>query len=111
MSYQRLSLKEKRELDLSRVRERPIACQGCDAQVMPEDLLGHMQRCGGPGEPGPRDKWVDARHPLVRGVPEQTRSYWVKRGFVRVRGGRMDREYLLRDLAKRIAFRNGFRRR
>lgn len=109
--YHLMSAAEKRAGSLANVRERSVACQSCDTQVMPEDLPSHVQRCQGPGEPGPRDKWVSARDSIVRNVPKGTRSYWVKRGFVRVRGEPMDREYLLRDLAKRIAIRQGFRRR
>lgn len=109
--YHLMSAAEKRAASTASVRERSVACQRCDTQVMPEDLPSHAQRCAGPGEPGPRDKWVSARDAIVRNVPKGTRSYWVKRGFVRVRGERIDQEYLLRDLAKRIAIRQSFRRR
>lgn len=109
--YHLMSAAEKRAASTASVRERSVACHSCDTQVMPEDLPSHVQRCEGPGAPGPRDKWVNARDPIVRNVPKATRSYWVQRGFVRVRGEPIDREYLLRDLAKRIAIRQSFRRR
>jgi hypothetical protein len=109
-AYHLLPIAEKRALSIESQRERAIACPGCDTQVMPIDMPAHLQRCQ-PREPGPLDKWVSARDPIVRDIPKATRSRWVERGFVRVRGDRMDREYLLRDLAKRIAFREGFRRR
>lgn len=111
-TYQKLPIAEKRALDLSRVREPSVSCPSCDTHVMPADLPAHVeQRCTGLREPGPGAKWVSSRDAIVRNVPKQTRDYWVKRGFVRIRGGRMDREYLLRDLALRVAQRNGFRRR
>jgi len=112
-SYQKLSLADKRALDLSRVREPSLPCpRGCGMSLMAVDLLAHLkERCSGPPDPGPTAKWVSARDAIVRGVPKGTLSYWVERGFVRARGPRMDREYLLRDLALRIGQRNGFRRR
>lgn len=110
--YHRLPIAQKRAMAAATQREPAVACPRCDTQVMPADLLAHIeQRCTGPREPGALDKWVGARDPIVRNVPKGTRAYWVARGFVRVRGGAMDREYLLRDLAKRIALRQGFRRR
>ena len=111
-SYQKLSIADKRALDLSRVREPSVSCPQCDMQVMPVDLIAHLaDRCSGQREPGPSAKWVDARDAIVRGVPKATLSYWVERGFVRARGDRMDRQYLLRDLALKVAQRNGFHRR
>lgn len=81
-------------------------------QVMPADLIAHRdQRCAGRPEPGAGAKWVNARDAIVRSVPKATLSYWVAQGFVRARGARMDREYLLRDLAQKVAARRGFRRR
>lgn len=111
-AYHLLPIAQKRALAAASQREPAVACPRCDTQVMPADLLAHLeQRCTGQREPGPGARWVSARDPIVRNVPKATRSYWVERGFVRVRGGTMDREYLLRDLAKRIAIRESFRRR
>jgi hypothetical protein len=109
--YHRLPIAEKRALAIGSQREAAVTCPTCDTHVMPVDMPSHTQRCEGPRAPGPLDRWVSARDPIVRDVPKGTRSYWVQRGFVRVRGEPVDREYLLRDLAKRIAIREGFRRR
>lgn len=110
--YRKLSIADKNKLALSRARDAAVRCRNCDMQVMPADLLSHLeQRCEGRPEPGPGAKWVSARDAIVRRVPKATLSYWVKQGFVRARGPRMDREYLLGDLAQRIAQRIGFQRR
>jgi hypothetical protein len=111
-SYQRLSVLQKRALDLGRVREPSVMCPICHTQMMPVDLNPHMsERCQGPREPGPGAKWISHRDALVRGVQRGTLSKWVDRGVVRVRGERGDRQYLLEDLAMRIAWNMGFRRR
>lgn len=111
-SYQKLSIHEKRARDLTSVRESAVSCPSCDTQVMPVDLLVHMeQRCQGPRDPGPSAKWVTWREALAMGVPANTLARWARSGFVRYVGERQDRKYLLRDLALKIAQRNGFRRR
>lgn len=111
-SYQRLSIIEKRALDVSRVREQPIACPECGVGVMPEELLAHLgKRCEGQKAPGPRAKWVTWPEARALGVPRQTLARWVAHGFVRFVGEPQSRKYLLRDLVIRIAQRNGFRRR
>jgi hypothetical protein len=111
-SYQRLSIAEKRSLDLSRVREPAVSCPTCDMQVMPADLLAHLeQRCPGPRDPGPSARWINHREAMALGVPRQTLSFWAKSGQVRFFGGRQDRKYLYRDLALKVAQRRGFRRR
>lgn len=110
--YRKLSIKDKRALDLLRARDASVRCPQCDMSMVPADLLVHLEvRCAGRPEPGSGAKWVSARDAIVRRVPKATLSYWVKQGFVRARGGQMDREYLLGDLAKRIANWRGFRRR
>lgn len=111
-TYQKLSIHEKRAHDLRAVREAAVTCPSCDTQVMPTDLLAHMaERCAGPREPGPSARWIAHREVLAMGVPRGTLSFWTSRGFVRFAGERQDRKYLYRDLAVRIAQRNGFRRR
>jgi hypothetical protein len=111
-SYQRLSLAEKRAEDLSRVRETAVTCPSCDTQVMPADLLAHIeQRCPGPREPGPGAKWVNHREALGMGVSRATLSYWTRTKKVRFLGERQDRRYLMRDLALSIAHRRRGRRR
>lgn len=76
------------------------------------DLLGHLaSRCPGRREPGPGAKWVTFRDVLALGVPRVTLSRWVQSGQVRFVGERQERRYLHRDLALKIAQRNGFRRR
>jgi hypothetical protein len=110
-TYQKLSIHEKRAHDLRAVREPAITCPNCDTQVMPVDLLAHMdQRCAGVREPGPSAKWVGWREARAL-VPERTLVRWVDRGFVRFRGDRGERQYLYGDLAKRVSQLRGFRRR
>jgi hypothetical protein len=112
-SYQRLSIQEKRALDLARMREQPVACPGCGVGIMPADLLAHLeQRCQGPAEPGPSAKWVTWGQALALvGVTAMRLSRWVRAGYVRMRGPRGDREYLLRDLHLRLAYQRAARRR
>jgi hypothetical protein len=110
--YHSLPIAQKRAEALARVREPAVTCPDCDMQVMPVDLHVHLEsRCPGRREPGPSARWVDGRDALVRLVPKATLHYWVAQGFVRVRGARMDREYLLRDLALKVSQWRGFRRR
>lgn len=110
-AYQRMSVTEKRAVSTAVQRERPIACTSCDTQVMPVDLLSHHERCPGPREPEPRDKWVTHREVIAMGVPRATLSFWANNNKVRFTGERQDRKYLYRDLVVRVAQRNGFRRR
>lgn len=79
---------------------------------MPADLLAHVeQRCDGPREPVASSRWLSGREARELGVPQQTLSFWARTGLVRCMGGPMDRRYLLRDLALKIAQRRGFHRR
>ena len=111
-TYQKLSISQKRASDLARVREPAVTCPRCDTQVMPSDLLGHLeQRCSGPREPGPGAKWISHREVMAMGVPRATLSFWAGSGQVRFLGERQDRKYLYRDLALKVAKRMGFRRR
>lgn len=111
-AYHKLSISEKRTLDLSRAREPAVTCPRCDTQVTPTDLLSHLElRCGGPREPGPGAKWVSHREVMMMGVPRVTLSRWANNGLVRFTGERRDRKYLYRDLAVKVAQRMGFRRR
>lgn len=110
--YHLMSAAEKRAGSLATVREPAVTCPSCDTQLMPTDLLAHLeQRCAGPREPGPGAKWVTGREACALGVPQQTLSFWARSGEVRFVGERMDRKYLHRDLALKIAQRRGFRRR
>lgn len=103
--YHKLSAAEKQAHALASIREQPMACPQCDTQLMPDDLLNHLERrCTGPREPGPGSKWVNWRDALAL-VPEKTLRRWVKAKHVRVKGTRGDRLYLRRDLVKRLALR------
>lgn len=109
--YHRMSLQEKQAEVLVRAREPAVACPSCDTQVMPADLLAHVeQRCAGRRDPTLGSKWVSWREARAL-VPHRTLIRWVDRGVVRVRGDRGDRQYLYRDLATRVAQLRGFRRR
>jgi len=110
--YNKLPIAEKRAVDLARVREPAVTCPSCDTQVMPVDLLAHLEsRCPGPRAPGPGAKWVTWREALAMGVPRVTLHRWVENGFVRFAGEKQDRKYLLRDLAIKLAQRMGLHRR
>lgn len=110
--YHKLSIAEKRAQALATVREPAVTCPNCDVQVMPADLLAHLeQRCAGPRAPGPSSKWLTWREALALGVNRQTLSRWARSGLVRFMGERQDRKYLMRDLSLRIAQRGWFRRR
>lgn len=124
-SYQKLSITQKRASDLARVREPAVTCPSCDTQVMPVDLLAHLeQRCTGPRDPGPSAKWVTWREAVAiirRAMPQlqlseaaamMRLSRWShpdRRGniVVRPRGDRGDRKYLHSDLVKHLS-RSGF---
>jgi hypothetical protein len=104
--YGSMPIAEKRTAAIARVREPAVTCPICDMQVMPTDLLAHLQqRCDGPREPGPSAKWVNWKGALAMGISTCTLKRWVRKGHVRSRGGRGDRLYLVRDLAVRIALR------
>jgi hypothetical protein len=110
--YQKLSISEKRSLDLDRVREPAVTCPICDTQVMPADLLAHLElRCPGPRAPGPGARWITRAEARGMGLSNSTLSFWADRGFVRYTGDRQDRKYLYRDLAVKVAQRMAFRRR
>jgi hypothetical protein len=110
--YHRLPIAEKRREAIARIREPAISCPQCDTQVMPDDLLAHLeQRCPGRRDPGPGARWVAWNEALALGVNRQTLSRWTRSGQVRFIGERQDRRYLLRDLALKIAQQRGFRRR
>jgi hypothetical protein len=109
--YHKLSVGEKRAQALATVRESAIACPSCDTQVMPADMPSHLERCGGPREPGVGSKWITWQEALALGAPARSIVRWRQRGLIRTRGGRGDRQYLLRDLVKRVASRRYERRR
>jgi hypothetical protein len=111
-SYHLLPIAEKRAQAIASVREPAVTCPICDTQVMPVDLLAHMDlRCPGPRTPGPGAKWISRAEALAMGISSQTFKRWVERGFVRSTGQRKLRKYLHRDLAVKIAQRRGFKRR
>lgn len=111
-AYHKLPIAEKQALAQERLAEPPVRCPGCDVATSPVDLLPHLaERCEGAREPGPSASWVDRRTAVALGVPAQTLHYWARRGLVRTRGEPMDRKYLLRDLARRVAIRHLDRRR
>jgi hypothetical protein len=110
-AYHLKSAAEKRAQALG-VREVATFCHVCDAQVMPDDLLAHIdQRCTGPREPGPGSKWVNWQEALALGIQVRTLTRWVRAKHVRFKGSRGDRLYLRRDLVKRLALRRPVPRR
>ncbi len=110
--YHGLPIAQKRAEAIARVRETAITCPTCDTQVMPADLLAHLEaRCPGPRDPGPGARWITHREVLAMGIPRATLSRWASSGRVRFLGEVQDRRYLYRDLAIKVAQRRGFRRR
>lgn len=110
--YHKLPIAQKRAEALARVREPAVTCPDCDMQVMPVDLIGHLeQRCPGQRDPGPSAKWLTHREVMALGIPRATLTRWVQGGEVRAVGDVQDRKYLLRDLALKVAQRRGSRRR
>lgn len=105
-SYHKLPAAEKRRVTTEAMRPPPERCDVCDTQVMPEDLLGHAQRCPGLRPPHPRDRWITWREARSMGVPKSTLNRWINRGTVRFRDREGAREYLQRDV-----FRERFRKR
>jgi hypothetical protein len=104
--YNRLPIAQKRAEAIARAREPAVTCPSCDTQVMPADLLKHMdERCEGLREPNGAAKWIVWSEVMTFGVPSKTVQYWVHTGRVRYRGERLDRQYLLRDLVLIIAIR------
>lgn len=111
-AYHRMPVAEKQAMASERMVEPPVRCPGCDVATPPADLLPHLaERCEGAREPGPAASWVDRRTAVALGVPAETLHYWARTGKVRTRGDRMDRKYLFRDLARRVAIRRLERRR
>lgn len=111
-AYHRMTLPEKQAAAREQQAEPPVRCPGCDTATSAQDLVSHVaERCPGASEPGPAANWVDRKYVEKLGVPAQTLHYWARRGLVRTRGDRMDRKYLLRDLARRVVIRRLDRRR
>lgn len=111
--YHRMSIGQKQARARASMREDAVSCPYCDTKLTAADLVRHVDtRCPGqmpaPPEHGRYVSWREARE---MGVPATTLSFWARSKQVRYLGGRMDRRYLLRDLALKIAQRRGFRRR
>jgi len=103
-AYRRLTIRDKQRVALERLRPPPVACPTCGTQTGAEDLLGHVERCQGPREPHPLERWVTSGEVERLGVRRQTLHWWTARGVVRAQIGDPCR-YLLRDVAIRIALR------
>lgn len=117
--YHSLPIAQKRAEAIARVREPAVTCPSCDTQVMPVDLLAHIeQRCPGPRAPGPSAKWVGWREAVaiirrsIAGMSEPAAMMRLSRWShpdrnqvvrVRARGTRGDRTYLHSDLVKHLA--------
>lgn len=114
-AYHLMTIGEKQAAARGQLAEPPVACPGdCGTRVMPADLPNHLaDRCPGAGEPGPAAKWLtlSEAQAVAPGVPRSTLTFWARNGYVRKRGGRGDRQYLLRDLVRRAGIRSLDRRR
>lgn len=108
-----MSIGEKQAAAREQLAEPPMPCPSdCGTTVMPAELLRHVaERCPGPRPPGQAAKWIGWREAIAQGVPPRTLANWANDGRVRFRGGRQDRQYLLRDLAFNLARRRVGRRR
>lgn len=110
--YQRLSAVEKRTEAIASIREPSVACPSCNMQLMPDDLLKHMdERCSGTREPHGGWKWATWADVAKLDVAAGTLHYWVQQGRVRRRGDRIDYQYLLRDIVLILAARRRRQRR
>lgn len=103
--YHRMSIAEKQAYAREAAREPAVVCPGCETQTTAADLLQHVaDRCPGHlRDPGPGAKWITWADARKLGVSKSTMNFWVGRGDVRHRGEIQSREYLLRDIATRIA--------
>ena len=109
--YHRLSAPEKAAHTRDAMREPSVACPRCETQTAASDLVPHLDRCTGPRAPHDRARWVTWGEALELGVPRQTLARWISRGSVRARTMPVpQRQYLLRDLVRRMAERHARRR-
>lgn len=110
--YHRLPIAQKRAQAIATMREPAVTCPACETQTTARDLLEHLAtRCPGRRDPHPASEWITWSRALELGVPGWTLTRWVQSGEVRTKGGRMDRLYLLRDVATRLAHKRASRRR
>lgn len=101
--YHRLSLGRKQALAMARMREQLVTCPTCEIQMPPAELVAHMAQPCVRREPHPGAKWVTMREAVAMGVEKRTLQKWAAYGKVRFRGVWPDRQYLLRDIAVKIA--------
>lgn len=102
--YHLLSLSQKQALSRETAREPGVTCPTCGWTIGAADLIAHVNgRCEGPQKPPETGAWVKWKDAKSMGVRSASLHFWVSRGYVRVRGEIQDREYLLRDLALRVA--------
>lgn len=110
--FNRLTVAAKQRRHQERMREPPVSCPDCETETTAGDLVSHLGRCEGPREPHPKSRWVTWREALELGAPRQSMSRWIRRGRVRMRTVPIpQRQYLLRDIALRIAESRARRRR
>lgn len=105
-TYAKLSLQQKQALVRGGEREPPVRCPGCGTQLVASDLIPHVEhRCPGSQEPepGPNSRWIAWRDAMRMGVSNGLMSYWARTGAVRFKGPIQGRQYLLRDVAMRVA--------
>jgi hypothetical protein len=95
-----LTIGEKQRQAVARQRETPVACPSCEAWLMPDDLLGHLERCPGPEEPHRASRWLSRDRVRALGVSTRTVSTWLRRGLIRRRGDLL----LERDLVRVAAW-------
>jgi len=102
--YNSLSFAEKREVAAAAVREPTVACPSdCGTQLQPGDLLQHAaERCPGPRDPTRATVMIDRQQAMRAGVRPSTLSKWARSAKVRYLGARLDRKYVLRDVALQI---------
>lgn len=103
MDYHRLTVRDKQRVQLERMRPPAVRCPDCDTETTAADLVAHIERCPGPREPHPLERWITWREARQLGVLPGTMSRWVNRGEVRAQEGTGERRYLLRDVVTRMA--------
>ena len=102
--YRELSAPEKRAEALKRIREPGVVCPVCEAKCDAADLVAHVeQRCTGPREPHEHARWITTAEALELGASRRTLYRWAEANRLRTRLVRGERQYLLRDVARRLA--------
>lgn len=111
--YRSLSKAQKEAEIYGSLREPPIACVRCEVQVLPFEMLRHLQACAGKREPHPLSRWITWAEVVSMGVAVRTMRRWRRSDLVQTKRINGTRRYLERDVAKLLSMEgtNGRRKR